>query len=491
MRNIFKTSIVLGLILLTGGCSKELLDPVPKTSLSDLSVFDTKERVEAQVNGMYAKMKVGDFLGGRYFVYNDVRDDQFIPTSSNLVVCYATWSHSVVSSTNEIQNLWGAVYTAINAINVFNDNLEEYWTSGKLDGIITEAEKNQYKSEALTLRAICYFDLLQLYAKPYNMGSGANPGLPLRLKGMKTAEENDLVRSTVAEVYAQILSDLDDAESLSVSDYGTDILNTTRIHRNTIIAFKTRVYMHMQNWSSVKTESQKIVSSSAPFTATSGVANALNATYAGLFAEPYTSAESIFSMPFTSTDQPGSQNGLPWYYAPASSESYFLVKAAGSAYANMNDADARKQMLITSGDNTFIGKFTDITTQANYAPIIRYAEVILNYAEAIVRADNAVSQAAVDLLNAVRTRSYPAGTYTLASFPDVQAFIDAILMERNIEFLGEGIRNFDLMRLGLAIPAKDGGTMGSISSILPTGSTYIWPIPNTELSQNKLMTPNE
>ena len=94
MRNISKISIVL-VLLLTIGCSKEFLDPVPQTSLSDLSVFDTKDRVVAQVNGMYSLMKSGAFLGGRFFVYNDVRAENFIPKSSNLVTNFATSRHII------------------------------------------------------------------------------------------------------------------------------------------------------------------------------------------------------------------------------------------------------------------------------------------------------------------------------------------------------------------------------------------------------------
>src|SRR4030042_172736 len=126
MRNIFKITIAFAL-LLTIGCSKEFLEPVPQTSLSDLSVFDTKDRVVAQVNGMYQFTKSGAFLGGRFFVYNDVRAENFIPKSSNLVTNFATWNHSVVSSTNEVQNFWGAVYAAVNAINVFREGLKGAW----------------------------------------------------------------------------------------------------------------------------------------------------------------------------------------------------------------------------------------------------------------------------------------------------------------------------------------------------------------------------
>lgn len=489
MRNILSISIVF-VLLLTIGCSKENLDPVPSTSLSSLTVFDTKERVVAQVNGMYDAMKTAQFFGGRYFVYNDVRCDNFIPTSSNLVTCYSTWNHSVITSTNEVQNLWAAGYNTINNINIFLDGLVKAWDAGKLAGVITQAEYDQYRSEAFTLRAISYFSLLQLYAKPYNMGSGANPGLPLRLIAETSSENSDLARSTVAEVYTQILKDLNDAEAIAISNYSTDALNLTRIHKNTIIAYKTRVYLHMQNWGSVASESAKIVSASAPFKASTGVQFQLNTTFTGIWEAPYATKESIFSMPHASTDNPSSQNSLPSYYFSGATESYYLNTAAGTAYAAMDATDVRKTSLTLKGGNYFISKFTDYVTHSNYSPVIRYAEVLLNRAEALVRAGNSVTQEAVDLLNAVRTRSFATGGYTLASFATTADFLTAILTERNIEFLGEGIRNMDLMRLGLTIPGKDGGSMGNISSVSPTSPTYIWPISALELTFNKLMTGN-
>ena len=313
MRNILKLSIAFTL-LLTIGCSKEFLDPVPQTSLSDLSVFDTKDRVVAQVNGMYAAVKNGAYLGGRFQVYGDLRADNFIPKSSNLVTNFATWNHTEVSSNNEVQNCWGAVYAAVNVINVFMDGLKTAWDGGKLNGKITQDEYNQFISEGLALRAMCYFDMLRLYCKPYVLGAGANPGVPLRLKAEKSSAGNDLARSTVAEVYTQILADLNAAEPLAIGNYGTDILNTTRIHKNTIIALKTRVLLAKGDWASVVTESAKIVSASAPFVSPSNVANALSATYAAIWAAPYTTKESVFSMPMTTTNGPGTQNGMAHYF---------------------------------------------------------------------------------------------------------------------------------------------------------------------------------
>ena len=489
MKNTYKISLLLLLTLFVGACSKDDLSLAPQTQLGELYAFDTKERIVGQVNGLYATMKDGAYLGGRFYVYNDIREENFIPKSSNLVTNYATWNHTVIGSTNEVQNLWGRVYRGINSINLFLTGLDANYKSGKLAGInVSDAEYNQYKGEALALRAVSYFSLLQLYAQPYNKDNGASPGLPLRLLAEKTAANNDLARSTVAETYAQILSDLNTAEPLVATNNGSALLNVTRIHKNSIAAYKTRVYLHMSNWTSVKSEAAKIVSATAPFTASSGVAFRLNSTFAGIWATPYTSSESILSMPFTSTDLPGGQNGLAHYHHPSSSESYFLNTEPGTAYAMLNAADARK-VLFQSGTVSgatvyFTGKWQNFTVQADYAPVIRYAEVLLNYAEAIAKADG-LTQQAVDLLNAVRIRSYPAGAFTLAGFADVTAFMTAVMNERTMEFLGEGIRNMDIMRTYQTIPGKQ-----SIPAVPITSKSYIWPIPDSEISTNKLMTVN-
>ena len=490
MKNILKGSIILILILLITGCAKdEWMNPAPITSLSDLTVFDTKERIENQVNGMYASVKSGNHLGGRFLVYNDIRADNFLPKSSNLVTGFATWNHSVVSSTNEVQNLWGSVYTTINVVNVFLDGLTAAWDAGKITDFVTQAEYNQYKSEGLAIRAMCYFDLMQMYSKPYQMGNGANRGVPLRLTANKSAEGNDMAPSSVADVYTQILLDLNDAETMAIATFGSQPLNVTRIHKNTIIAYKTRVYLHMQNWGAVVTESAKIVPATTPFTATSGVPQTLSASYPAIFVSPNTTMESILSLPNTSSNNPGTQNFLAHYYQSESDEAYYMITGPGSLYDAMDDTDARKVMMITVSGKIYLTKFTDRASRTDNVPVIRWAEVLLNRAEALVRSGSSVTQGAVDLLNAVRTRSLTTGAYALADFADASAFYDAVLLERNMEFLGEGLRNMDLMRLGLTIPGKVCLPLGAtVAAIPPTSDSYFWPVPDSELSYNGLMT---
>lgn len=487
MKNVIKITLTFFLVLIMAGC-EDYLNPVPETQLDSGLAFETKERIVGQVNGLYAFMKVGAYRGGRFFVYNDIRADNFIPKSTNLVTGYATWNHSLLGSRDEVQNLWGAIYATVNAINIFLEGLESHWSDGSLDGKITQAEYNQYVSEALTLRAMCYFDLLQLYAQPYNKDNGASPGMPLRLTANIVGGNNDLARSTVAQTYAQILDDLNDAEPLAAETYSSALLRTTRIHKNTIIAFKTRVYLNMSNWAAVKTEAEKIVPAAAPYVAPTGAAFALSPTFTAIWTTPFTTAESIFSMPFTPTNLPGTQNALAHYYEPRSSESHYL-NVTGEAYLALDASDARRTLFQTgtvSGTvRYFVGKWRDYTVQSEYAPVLRYAEVLLNYAEALVKDGGAVTQQAVDLLNAVRTRSYPAGAYTIDAFADAAAFSSAVMLERNIEFLGEGLRNMDLMRTLSTIPSK-----GGLPPVPPTNASYIWPIPDSEISTNKLMTGN-
>jgi hypothetical protein len=163
----------------------------------------------------------------------------------------------------------------------------------------------------------------------------------------------------------------------------------------------------------------------------------------------------------------------------------------------MDPTDIRRSsmaILIPGGtepDQYFLTKFTHLTTLSDWCPIIRYAEVLLSRAEALVRNGGSVTQDAVDLLNAVRTRAFPTGAYTLADFATPADFNNAVLQERNFEFLGEGMRSFDLMRLGMDIPAKEGLNMGDVGAIAASSSAYMFPMPSGELSLNKLLVTNE
>jgi hypothetical protein len=286
-------------------------------------------------------------------------------------------------------------------------------------------------------------------------------------------------------VYNQIIADLDFAESNLPLTYGTALLNTTRAHRNTAIALKTRVYLSMQNYQKVIQEANKIVSATQPFVATSGVAHALQADITNVFKTPYTTTESILSMPFTTTagDIPGTQNNLQGYYianaTTGAGSIYSLNTGPGGIVSDPNwkATDKRRSFVFTAPNGKrYLTKFPN-GSPADYVPVIRWAEVLLNLSEALARTTAGVDVRALALLNAVRQRSDPTTTFAPASQAELTALI---LNERRIEFLGEGLRNNDLMRLLQTIPAK-----GSAPAKAPNEEGYIWPGPSTEKTLNK------
>jgi len=380
--------------------------------------------------------------------------------------------------------LWNTAYLAINRINVFLDGIDANAAKLKAQGA-TDATLNAYKAEARFLRALSYHSLLQLYASPYNDGNGSKPGLPLQLKGNVSAGANDLARSTVAEVYAVIVDDLNFAEANLPETRSTALLSSTRAVKNASIALKTRVFLHMGRYADVVTEANKIVSASAPFASATGVKHTLAPTVGEVFKTPYTHVERVFSFPFTDLDLPGTQNGLGSYYNPGprgigdySMNPNGLIKDS----VNWVKEDERRAFIFKNTNNKlYWNKFATGPQHLDYVPVIRYAEVLLNLAEAKARTAGNDAQA-LALLNAVRTRS-KGNAY--ASFATANDLIEAILVERQIEFLGEGFRGIDQQRLLRPLPGK-----ANVTAISATSPAYLWPIPAGELLVNKACTQN-
>ena len=487
MKSKLKYIVVVFLILTCiTSCKRELLNPTPQTSISDANAFSTPDRILNQVRSLYAALKNGYFYGGRYVVYGDIRGEDFINLTSNPFTGSDVWNLNPTNgSVQSVINLYTYAYYTINLCNVFIDGM-----TAKGSMVVGDALSKNYLGEAKFLRALCYYSLLQYYAKPYIDNNGNNPGLPLRLTGITGPGQSDLKRSTVAEVYNQIISDLDFAEVNLPLNYSTALLNTTRAHRNTAISLKTRVYLSMQKYDKVITEANKIVPVTAPFVASSGVANALQADITAVFKPPYTTTESILSMPMTTTagDYPGTQNQLGYYYysqgTPGSAE-YYLNANGIIADAGWKATDKRKSFIYSSNGKSYLSKYPTGSPYTDYVPVMRWSEVLLNLAEALVRVNNTIDPQAVSLLNSVRNRSDATTTFSTASFITPTDLINAILKERRIEFLGEGLRNNDLMRLLQTIPAK-----GSAPSKQPGDVGYIWPMPSTELALNHLLTDN-
>jgi hypothetical protein len=483
MNKLNKILVATGLAGLSlTSCKRDVdLFPAPTNTISDLTAYDTRDRVEGNVRSIYASIKNSGMYGGRYQIFNDIRGGDFNNERTNVVTGFDVWQYTPTNnSTNSVQNHWSQAYYVINLANVFLDGMSKKGTA-----VVGQTLSNNFIAEARFLRAMSYYSLLQFYCRPFADGNGSKPGVPLRLTPNTGSGNYALARATVAQVYAQILEDLNFAETNVPLSYANATLNTTRAHRNTVIAFKTRVYLSMGQWNNVITEANKIVSTSAPFAAASGVAHTMQANVRTPYTN-FTTTESILSMPFAANEQPGTQNQLGFYYGPAAlnggSGEYSLIGTGIIADANWKATDARRGFIQTSGGKSWLMKYTIPSTFIDWAPVIRYPEVMLNLAEALAETATGVDARAVALLNAVRQRSDATTTFA----PTTKAeLISLILNERRIELLGEGFAGADLTRRLQPLPAK-----ASVASVPTTSQQYIWPIPANELLLNPLMTDN-
>ncbi|MHA8099709.1 RagB/SusD family nutrient uptake outer membrane protein [Aquirufa aurantiipilula] len=466
--------LTIALALTVSSCSKDFLSAVPELDLSDATVFNSPARVLSQVNGLYGSAKSGSLFGGRYLIYNDIRAEEFVNRTTNSVTGYSTYQGNQDPSDTYLAGFWIQGYLTINRANLFLEGL-----AANPNAVSTALAAN-YRGEAKFIRALTYFSLVQFFAKPYILDKGASAGLPLRLKGETSSANNNLARSTVAQVYDQILKDLNEAETELPDSYASALLNTTRAHKNSAIALKTRVLLAKGDYAGVITEANKIVSASAPYRSNSRVAHTLQADVSAVFKAPYTTTESIFSFPMDATNAPGTQNQLGYYFNAGNVE-YYLNTGSTGIYSNpqFSATDDRKTKLTVA--TTSIAKFpsstkfSGVSPYIDFVPNIRYAEVLLNLAEAEAEGGNL--NRAIDILTAVHKRSDP--SYAFTGLDSKANVVKAILTERRIEFLAEGFRANDILRRGESI-----NSFGAGAVIPPSDPRYIYGIPLVETQTN-------
>ena len=481
MKNIISKWILPAvLIFVFGACKKDILDTQPLTSISDQVAFSTPAKILAQVINQYAIIENAGFYGGRQILFNEQRGEEFTQNDPNSAVGSSVWGQNALSTDNLVNNVWTQAYAAINAANILITHLAT-------TTVVSADLQKQYTGEAKFVRAFCYLALVQTFANPYVKDNGASPGLPLRLSAETTAGDNDLARSPVGDIYNQIIQDLDDAEADLSEDLGSAALNSSRAHKATAIALKTRVYLVQGNYAQVIAEAQKIVPAAPPYKYTSGaLTHQLETNITTVFGGSYTGPESIFTLPENNVTSPDVQSSLAASYLGA------VVLAlnpqaivSNPVFSDSASIDARKNLILTKNNQKVLAKFSKITVPyVDYIPVIRYAEVLLNYAEAAAQTGDLTT--GTSLLSAVRNRSNPSFVFPSSETGTKDSLVNSILTERRIELLGEGFRTPDLQRRLQILPSKSGAA-GTAPAVSPTDPNYIWPLPSDELSTNKLI----
>ena len=521
MKLKYKSKLALAglLMVLAMPSCKKFTELSPLDKLSDKTAFSSKQNIELALNGVYWQAAVGRYnpgtglttgrgypFGGASIEQGEMRGEDMI----NLQAFYQiTYEGTYTATTANNVNHWEQLYALINQANVFIKGVEE--AVGK--GVITQDESNAYKGEALFLRALAHHELVLHFCKPYADNKGSNLGVPYRTKAMMGAPDVEegisQKRGTVAEDYAKIIEDLNNAENYLPATKADKALSISKATKGAAIALKTRVYLHMADYDNVIAEGKKLGADLGSGTFTSPIGGyKLETDVETPFTSQANNLESIFSISQTQAQNGGTNGAIASMFSASAFKGRDLIATSPNLY-NADfwvEGDARKtklQYIQTTGSYkmVFNYKYRAIATLDSWNPIIRYSEVLLNTAEAYAYKGN--NNQAFALLNAVRNRAVPSNKQFSVAPSDLKL---AIYQERRIEFTGEGKRWGDLHRLALSpygkngIPAKvlsDQLTAGGLenykpgvvvepkrAAILYTDKSFIWPLPQSEVSSN-------
>ncbi|AZA99651.1 RagB/SusD family nutrient uptake outer membrane protein [Chryseobacterium joostei] len=511
-RGLSVLSVSLLMAMVSSCSDRETLDLQPYNNLYEDIAFTSAVNVDLAVMGVYnaaqngiyktapdaANTPRGYVFGAAYVEQNDVRGEDMVNTATFYQLTY-TATYDGGSPNNS--HYWMNGYGLVNKANITIDGLKKAGETG----VITPAVRDNYLGEMYFLRALAHLELLKHFSRPYNFTANAShPGIPYRTTAITSPaaieEALKVGRGTVAETYAKILADLDQAELLTASkSTRSGNARITRATKEAAIALKVRAYLNMRDWTKVLTEGAKL-SSAYTLTATPDVPFIL--------ANNYNNSESVFSIENSANTNPGTNAGLASMYRDRSLVCISPIIWRNPRWLLDDKRRAETAMVRTSSAGVkYVNKYKDVTNLSDGSPIMRYAEVILSMAEAYARQGNTAS--AITYLNMVRNRSLatPATQqYTAASFANATDLVDAIITERRIEFLGEGMRWGDIHRLLYddlvptpGIPAKVGNstppgsafTLGTpytgplgVAMIPKTDFRILWPIPNDEIVNN-------
>lgn len=362
--------------------------------------------------------------------------------------------------------IWTTIYKDIAIANYVEEFIDD------ADG--TEEEKMFIKGEARFLRALCYFNLLNLYGKPFNPESAQRDlGVPLRLNN---GIEQTYQRSTVVECYRQIESDLKEAARLIAASG----IEKTKYHPSlgTCALLLSRVYLYQEKWQDAvdaATEAMKYGDlSRVPSSGLFATLENPEIFYAGMFYNGTITHEGF---------------DAGWQVAPELLELY-------------SDRDLRKECFFQKVKGKIGNVYYSNKGERSYSEVgkcfMRKAEVYLNRAEAYARL-NMMDEAAADMEALLNTRYSRASDFNIPADAELLNFI---LMERRKELcFEEHHRWFDLRRMRENAPeithsftlTDEAGTVYGTQryTLFPADLNYTLPIPLQERDNNPLIENNE
>src|ERR1700730_17089251 len=368
MRPIHISKIFFAALLcLTGISCNKKLDLQPKQSIDAISALTTPADVEAAIVGAYSIMGGGALYGTNLFMNADLQAaENYLSWRGTFQGQRQIANKTMTRDNTEASRTWTAAYRAINMANTVIDAL----------GVVTDqAQKDQLEGEALFVRGIMHFELVRYYALPWG-ATPLNDHVGVVIKTKATKNETDAVekiaRSTVAQVYTQVINDLTAASTKLPSDNGT------RADRFTAQAFLARAYLQQGNYARARDAANTVIQSGK---------YKMNASVRAVFDNKKT-AESIWEIQQNEQNNAGTANdGMATFYSSMPGIGRADVRIDLNFINSYAVGDLRKSGWYYSGTgarpgNWYSGKWTSFSQNL---PVIRLAEIYLIRAECNLR----------------------------------------------------------------------------------------------------------
>lgn len=503
-KNKYITIAMLGIMVLTThtSCDKDFLDKNPLDAISGATFWKTETDIQMSLTAVYRTLQ-NNFYGARKPFLDSYSDNAL---DRHTFFGFGNYTIGVINANNINAALYNVPYSGIAQCNYFLDNINGV-------AVVSEANKENYRADVRFIRAMYYFDLVQLFGD-----------VVVYKTAPKTAEEAKIPKTSKADVLKFVVEELDFAISkLPFTAY------SGRAVKASAQMVKARLRMYQQNWADAAAITKDIIDS--------GKFSIYQGGYANLFltTTQQNNPEIIFSTKFLAPNNPQGGEGmlveLGWYGAVAPYrnlvDDYEMangkpITESGSGYDATNpynNRDPRLKLTVlvpgerpVNPDGSLFAVTDPLLTGFNQkkymdpsklpwdrskTPVTdmnvvhtRYAEVLLAYAEA----KNEISgpdATVYDAIDRVRSRTginLPSTDRTKHN--SKESLREYIRHERRIELALEGHRYFDLKRWGimsqkLALvknPAGQTLSFGEKNNVLP--------FPQNELDRNKSLIQN-
>jgi len=443
-----KFIIPLLLILSIASACDKKLDITPENTLTDRDVFKTKAGAEQALAEAYYNLYKAS-TGNIAYVLGDFTTPLLFTNDY-----YRTYTLGEATPVDDgVVAVWTAHFKAINTANNVIARIREFAT-------FDEASQNQLIAESRFIRALAYLNLLRMFGDGALTGENEGYGLPLQLTPFEGYNTGDVIpRSTNGDVYAQIEKDLTESIPLLPGKFDTDLKTRSRATKGAAWALLSRAYLYSRQYDKAADAAEEMLKDPENiYDLVSNLRSIFPDNTAGS-AQALTQ-EHIFAFPvsYITSSSTSENNGL--------GNGYFFKRSfwINQQFIQSHEpGDLRVSQLMFKGDQIYNTNALDEFTTFKFnnsngrdnVPVIRVAEVILNRAEALARTTGVTSEA-VSLLNSIRSRSLPSATpYSVGSFADATALINAILEQRKFELAFEGFHRYDLIRTGQPLTTPD------------------------------------